>query len=151
VGLVAVMDSAALWMALSPGRAPSVEARLALRMCFTALQALADTLGIPVDHDPDPDGELQLSYEEYLEGIARIASTGFPMERTPEEAWPDFRGWRVNYEAVAYALAARLDAVPGPWTGPRRTGDPAMAPLRPANRQPTPFPAVEPHRRTEER
>jgi hypothetical protein len=155
VGLVAVMDSAALWLALSPSRAPATEARLALRMGFTALRSIADTMGIPVDPDPDPDGELRLTYEEYLGGIERIASTAFPMERTPEEGWPDFRGWRVNYEAVAYALADRLDAVPGPWTGPRRTGDPPVAPLRPPNRTPTPYapgsgapapqPAAEPH------
>jgi hypothetical protein len=60
------------------------------------------------------------------------------MERSPEEAWPDFRGWRVNYEAVAYALADRLDAVRAPWTGTRRTGDPMATPVRPANRRPTP-------------
>jgi hypothetical protein len=138
VGLVAVMDSAALWLALSPGRAPSVECRLALRMGFTTLRSIAETLGLPVDPDPDPDGALELTYEEFLEGVARIASTTFPMERSPEEAWPDFRGWRVNYEAVAYALADRLDAVRGPWTGTRRTGDPLVTPIRPANRRPTP-------------
>lgn len=139
VALVAVLDSAALWMALSPTRAPAVEARLALRMGFTCLQSIAETVGLEVDRDPDPDADLQLSYDDYLAGIERIASTTFPMERTPEQAWPDFRGWRVNYEAVAYALASRLDAVPGPWTGPRRTGDPPVAPLRPPNRMPTPY------------
>jgi hypothetical protein len=108
-------------------------------MGFTALRSIAGTLGVPVDPDPDPDGELQLSYEDYLRGVARIASTSFAMDRTPEQAWPDFRGWRVNYEAAAYALADRLDAVPAPWTGPRRTGDPPVAPLRPPNRTPTPY------------
>jgi len=139
VALVAVMDSAALWLALSPSRAPAPAARLALRMGFLALRSIAETVGLPADHDPDPDGPLRLTYEEYLEGIGRIASTTFLMERTPEEAWPDFRGWRVNYEPVAYALAALLDAVPGPWTGPRRTGDATMPPLRPQNRKPTPY------------
>jgi hypothetical protein len=139
VALVAVMDSAALWLALSPSRAPAPAARLALRMGFLALRSIAETVGLPADHDPDPDAPLRLTYEEYLEGIGRIASTTFVMERTPEEAWPDFRGWRVNYEPVAYALAALLDAVPGPWTGPRRTGDATMAPLRPQNRKPTPY------------
>ena len=139
VALVAVLDSAALWMALSPKRAPAVEARLALRMGFMALRSIADTLGLEVDHDPDPDQPLQLSYSDYLTGIERISSTSFVMERSPEQAWPDFRGWRVNYEAVAYALADRLDAVPGPWTGPRRTGDETVAPLRPKNKLPTPY------------
>lgn len=139
VALLAVMDSAALWLALSPGRAPALEARLALRMGFTALQSMAETLGLPVDRDPDPDGDLALTYDDYRAGIERIRSTTFVMERSPEEAWPDFRGWRVNYEAVAYALAKRLDAVPAPWTGPRRTGDAPVEPIRPANRHPTPF------------
>jgi hypothetical protein len=139
VALVAVMDSAALWLALSPSRAPLPAARLALRMGFTALRSIAESVGLQVDHDPDPDAPLRLSYEEYLEGIERIASTTFSMERTPEQAWPDFRGWRVNYEAVAYALAEILDAVPAPWTGRRRTGDQPMTPLRPANRLPTPY------------
>jgi hypothetical protein len=138
VGLIAVLDSAALWLALAPGRAPAVEARLCLRMGFTALRAMAEVLGLPVEHDPDPDAELRLGWDEYLAGIARITSTTFPVERTPEEAWPDFRGWRVNYEAVAYALADRLDAVRGPWTGTRRTGDEPVTPVRPADRRPTP-------------
>ncbi len=139
VALIAVLDSAALWLALSPSQAPAVEARLALRMGFSALRSIAETAGLPADHDPDPDANLQLPYSEFLAGIERIASTTFRMERTPEQAWPDFRGWRVNYETVAYALADRLDAVPGPWTGARRAGDPVMAPVRPPNRTPTPY------------
>ncbi|MCU1622161.1 MAG: hypothetical protein JWL79_1006, partial [Frankiales bacterium] len=113
-------------------------------MGFTALRSIADTLGLPVDYDPDPDAPIQLTYDEYLEGIARISSTTFRMTRTPEEAWPDFRGWRVNYESVAYALMNRLDAVPGPWTGPRSNGDTTVEPIRPQNRTPTPY---QPHRR----
>jgi hypothetical protein len=139
IALLAVLDSAALWLALAPNRAPKLACRLALRQGFTTLQSIAETLGLTVDRDPDPDSELQLSYEEYLSGIERIASTTFPMERSADEAWPDFRGWRVNYEAVAYAIAYRLEAVPAPWSGPRRTGDTAMAPIRPANRLPTPY------------
>ncbi|HUR13284.1 MAG TPA: hypothetical protein VM097_02195 [Mycobacteriales bacterium] len=138
VALLAVLDSAALWLALSPTTAPVMQARLCLRMGFTALRSIADSVGLEVDEDPDPDSPLQLSYDEYLGGVARITSTTFATERTPAQAWPDFRGWRVNYEAVAYALADRLDAVPGPWTGPRRTGDSVVAPQRPANRLPTP-------------
>jgi hypothetical protein len=138
VALLAVLDSAALWLALSPSRAPNIPCRLALRQGFTTLQEIAETLGIPVNRDPDPDSDLQLSYADYLAGVERITSTTFPVDRTAEEAWPDFRGWRVNYEAVAYAIAYRLDAVPAPWTGPRRTGDHTMAPIRPANRLPTP-------------
>ena len=44
----------------------------------------------------------------------------FPTSRPAEEAWAHFRGWRVNYESVAYAVAYRLDAPPAQWSGPRR-------------------------------
>ena len=92
---------------------------------------------MPVDHDPDPDDPLQLTYDEFLVGVDRMRTAGFAMDRTPAQAWPHFRGWRVNYEDVAYRLAARLDAVPAPWTGSRRTSDLPMSPVRPRNRVPT--------------
>ena len=120
-----------------PSTVPAVQARLCLRMGFTALRSIAETLGIEVDNDPDPDGELALTYAEYLEGVARITGTTFRTDRSAEQAWPDFRGWRVNYEPVAYALMDRLHAVPGPWTGPRSSGDRPVEVVRPQNRTPT--------------
>jgi hypothetical protein len=106
-------------------------------MGFTALRAIAASTGLPVDPDPDPDSDIRLTYDEFLFGVARMQTAGFAMERTPEKAWPHFRGWRVNYEDVAYRLAARLDAVPAQWTGSRRTSDLPMSPIRPRNRMPT--------------
>ena len=139
VGLVAVMDSAALWLAVAPARAPQVQARLCLRMGFTALRSIAEAVGLEVDRDPDPDSPLLLTQDEWRAGIARMDSAGFLMDRSPDEAYPDFRGWRVNYEAVAYALALRTEAVPAPWTGPRRLDNLSMPPIRPVNRTPTPY------------
>jgi hypothetical protein len=55
----------------------------------------------------------------------------FPIERDPADAWPDFVGWRLNYEQSAYAVAAAVDAVPALWSGPRRSHAPAIAPIRP--------------------
>lgn len=135
-GLVAVLDSAALYLALSPSRAPS-HARLCLRMGFTSLRTLADTLSIDFDPDPRPDEPVALTYEEYVEGCERLAEIGFPLERSPEEAWPDFVGWRVNYEAVAIALADRIVATPGPWTGRRSVlGELTIPTHRPVDRTP---------------
>jgi hypothetical protein len=60
-----------------------------------------------------------------------MREVSFPIERDPAEAWPDFVGWRVNYEQAAYAVAAAVDAVPALWSGPRRHGRAPIPPIRP--------------------
>jgi hypothetical protein len=135
VSLLAVMDSAALYSALAPATVP-IQARLCLAMGFRCLQQLATSLGIPFDPDPRPDSGTALSREEFDAGIARLESVGFEMERTPDEAWPHFQGWRVNYESIAYRLAWAIDAVPAAWSGPRRSGEESITPRRVINRTP---------------
>ena len=137
VGLLAVLDAGAMQLALSPQSAPS-QARLCLRMGFTSMNRIASSLGWPVDPDPDPDGTIDLSFEEFASAVAMLQSYGFDTERTAEEAWPDFRGWRVNYETVAYRLCDHFTAPPAPWSGHRRhlrAG--AEAPHRPPHRAPS--------------
>ncbi|MBA2724648.1 MAG: hypothetical protein H0U53_01550 [Actinobacteria bacterium] len=136
VALLAVMDSAALYLSLNPTSAPT-EARLLLRMGFTGLRDIAGTLKVPFDPDPFPDDPIELTYEEFMDGVSRLEGLGFPMERTPEEAWPHFKGWRVNYEKLAYFFCDETMAPPGPWTGPRsRLPGEEITPQRPANRTP---------------
>ena len=136
LGLLAVLDSAALYLALCPEKAPT-EARLCLRMGFLCLRDIASFLGMEFDPDPLPTEPISLTFEEFEAGIERAVQLGFPVERTAEEAWPHFRGWRVNYEAVAYSIANVVSAPPGPWSGPR-DNLPGMEiiPQRPANRTP---------------
>lgn len=136
LALLATMDSAAMFTALAPSSAPP-EARLCLRMGFTCLRSIADVLNIPYDPDPFPDDPIELTKEEFIAGLDRLKEFGFPMERSPEEAWPHFKGWRVNYERIAYALADGVVAPPGPWSGSRsHLPGVAIVPLRPPNRSP---------------
>lgn len=135
VGMISVMDAAALQLALSPAHAQS-PARNALRMGFVCLRDIATTVRIPYDPDPNPDDDIALTYEDFLAAVARLERAGYPMERSPEEAWPHFRGWRINYESIAYVLADRIDAVPAPWTGARRRGEATIQPRTPLNRLP---------------
>jgi hypothetical protein len=135
IALLAVMDSAALYHALAPGEAP-LQARLCLRMGASCLQQLATTIGFPFERDPRPDDDIALTREEFDEGLARLSTVGFPMERDPDEAWRHFRGWRVNYESLAYRFAYGIDAVQAPWSGPRRSGDGTVAPRPTVNRTP---------------
>ena len=136
VGLLAVLDSAALYLSLAPERSP-IEARLCLRMGFNCLGDVAEAVELPFDPDPFPDDPIQLTYEEFLGAVKKLEDIGFPMEVSPEEAWPHFRGWRVNYEAVAYSICNYVVAPPGPWSG-ERDHLPGMAilPMRPVDRRP---------------
>jgi hypothetical protein len=129
--LLAVLDSAALFLALSPKAAPVVPARLCLRAGFLCLNRIAQAMGFDVPDEWDPADGISLTYEEFLEGVTRMREVDFPIERDPEEAWTDFVGWRVNYERAAYAVAAAVDAAPALWSGPRRHGYQPMAPIRP--------------------
>jgi hypothetical protein len=130
--LLAVLDSAALFLALSPESAPVVPARLCLRGGFQAFNRIARAMGIQVADEHDPQDGISLSYQEFLDAVARMREVGFPIERDPADAWPDFVGWRINYEQAAYAVAAAVDAVPALWSGPRRHPAPAIPPIRPS-------------------
>jgi hypothetical protein len=134
--LLAVLDSAAMFLALSPKAAPVVPARLCLRSGFQCFNRVARAMGCEVPDEPDPDAGISLRYEEFLEAVARMREVDFPVERDPADAWPDFIGWRINYEAAAYAVAAAVDAVPALWSGPRRTPTGAIPPVRPATGRP---------------
>jgi hypothetical protein len=136
VALIAVLDAAAMHISLDPTAAPVPAARLMLRSGFTALRDIAQVVGIPFDPDPDPDDPLQLTFEEYAAAVAQVEKAGFPLERSAEESWPHFRGWRVNYENIAYALARNVDAVPALWSGDRDFPSVPMAPRRPTDRRP---------------
>jgi hypothetical protein len=129
--LLAVLDSAALLLALSPTTTPVVPARLCLRGGFLCLNQIARAMGIEVPEEPDPDRGIRLTYQEFLDAIARMRTVDFPIERDPAAAWPDFVGWRVNYEHAAYAIAAAVDAVPALWSRDPREGRPGIAPKRP--------------------
>lgn len=135
LSLVAVMDAAALYLALWPSRSSS-SARLCIRMGFTALRDIARASGIPFDEDPRPSDPIQLSFEEFAAGVEHACSTGLVPERSIEEAWDDFHGWRVNWEGVAYRLAHDLGAPPALWTGTRWFEHGVLLPSRPEHRRP---------------
>ena len=134
--LLAVLDSAALFLVLSPKAAPVVPARLCLRSGFLCFNRIARAMGFDIPEEADPEAGISLTYAEFLDAVARMREVGFPVERTPEEAWPEFVGWRVNYERAAYTLAAAVYAVPAKWSGPRRHEAAPMDPIRPGRGRP---------------
>jgi hypothetical protein len=139
--LLAVLDSAALMLALAPEQAPTVPARLCLRGGRNCLTQIAQALGVQLPEEADPAEAISLSYEDFLGGVRWMEKVGFPFSRQPAEAWPDFIGWRVNYEQAAYAVAERIDAVPALWSGPRRYPTAPIPPFRPPSGHPSSGPA----------
>ena len=136
VSLLAVLDSAALFLVLSPQAAPVVPARLCLRGGFRCFNRIARTMGFDTPEEPGPDAATSVTYAEFLDAMGRIREVGFPIERDPAQAWPDFVGWRVNYEPAAYAVAAAVYAVPALWSGPRRHPVTPIPPIRPQRGHP---------------
>jgi len=129
--LLAVLDSAALYLALSPESAPVVPARLCLRSGFTCFYRIAVAMGLDVPDEHNLPREISLTYQEFLVAVDRMREVNFPIERDPADAWPDFVGWRANYEQAAYGVAFAVDAVPAMWSGPRLHPTPAIPPKRP--------------------
>ena len=135
ISLLAMLDSAALILSLAPDQAPTVPARLCLRSGFGCLARVARAMGIDIPEEADPSAGITLTYEEFLAAVARMHEVNFPMSRDPADAWPDFVGWRVNYEQAAYEIAAAVDAVPALWSGPRRFPATPVPPQRPPSRR----------------
>lgn len=129
--LIAVMDAAALHLALAPSREPKLAPRLALRMGFVAIGQIAKTMRQRVPDVPDPDAPISLSYDDFRKAAAMLREVDYPIDLSDEEAWPHFRGWRANYDATALLLAKQLDAPPALWTGPRRWPSTPILPRRP--------------------
>ena len=132
--LIAVMDAAAIHLAVDPSSPPKTSARLCLRMGFTALNQIAETMRVPYDRDPDPDAPISVTREEFGEAMAMLRAVGYPVERTDEQAWLDFKGWRANYDRAALSIARAVDAPPALWTGTRRFPSEPMPPVRPPTR-----------------
>jgi hypothetical protein len=138
ISLLAVMDAAALHLSVAPSHEPKLSARLCLRMGFTCLRQVAGAMGLAVDEDPDPDRAIDVTAADFEAAVQLLVDQGYPVESSAQDAFPHFRGWRVNYEALAYAIARATDAPPALWSGPRRWPSTPIPPLRPSNRLPRP-------------
>ena len=97
--LLAVLDSAALFLALSPKAAPVVPARLCLRSGFICFNRIARAMGFDIPDEADAETGITLTYAEFLDAVARMREVGFPVERHP-------RGGLARVRRVAGQLRA---------------------------------------------
>jgi hypothetical protein len=117
ISLLSILDAAAMQLALCPVTVPA-PARNLMRVGYLAFRQLAATIGIPVNDDPSPDDGIELTKEEFVQAAERARLASMVFEREPEQPWVHFKGWRVNYEAAAYAFEIAFSDTPAADTFP---------------------------------
>lgn len=112
----AVLDAAALKRSVVNLPHDPQEA-LCMRAGFVALRQIADIFRVPYNHDPHwPEDPISITHEAFLEACDQLVHGGVPLVPDLEQAWVDFAGWRVNYDAVLLALASLTMAPSAPWS-----------------------------------
>lgn len=95
------------------------ELGLFIRTGSLALRRVAAFFDLPFDVDPSPTDPIMVTEEEFYEVYERLAREQLPMKPDREQAWRDFAGWRVNYEAALLGLCGLIDPPPAPWSSDR--------------------------------
>jgi len=114
----AILDTASLVVStLDRPRDPRAE--LCIRAGYLCLQRVATPLGIPFNEEPGPTDPISVSREEYDAVCNALAELGVPIKSDRDQAWRDFVGWRVNYDAVLIGLAVLTAAPNGVWSSDR--------------------------------
>lgn len=113
-----ILDSAAL-QASTLDLPNDPQAQLMLRAGYLALRRIADYFTIDYDPNPAPDDFISVSRQEYDEVYDELVQAKLPVKPDRDQAWKDFRGWRVNYDRVLLALAALTMAPYAQWVSDR--------------------------------
>jgi hypothetical protein len=113
----AVLDGAALVVA-AVDVPPKVQANLCLRAGYIALRRIADYFRIAYNPDPLPTDPISVTREEFMNALDILKEEGVPLKPDWEQAWRDWAGWRVNYDAALMGLAKLTMSPPAPWSSP---------------------------------
>jgi len=114
----AILDAAAL--ATSVIDIPhDRQADLCIRAGYLALRRISDLFRITYNPTPTPDDPVSISREEFDAACEELVNAGVPLKPDRDQAWHDFRGWRVNYDKVLLSLAGLTMAPYAPWSSDR--------------------------------
>jgi hypothetical protein len=114
----AVLDSAAL-VSSTVNRPRDPQAELCIRAGYLCLQRIAGAFDIPYNPEPAATDPISVVRAEYDAVYDQLAHVGVPLKPDRDQAWRDFAGWRVNYDAVLIALAVLTMAPPADWSSDR--------------------------------
>lgn len=93
--------------------------QLCLRAGFLALREVADHFGQAYDPDPAPDDPISVTRAEFEACLDELSAAGVPLRADRDQAWREFAGWRVNYDAALIALCAVIEPPTAPWSSDR--------------------------------
>jgi hypothetical protein len=113
-----VLDTAAIVESVidrPPGGRPAV----LLRAGYLCLRRIADFFQIPYDPNPQQGDPISVTRDEFDQVCADLEARGLPLLADRDQAWRDFAGWRVNYDAVLITLCALVVAPPATWSSDR--------------------------------
>ena len=85
------------------------------------MQRVADFFQIPYPVNPKQDDPTSISRARFDEVCAVLEDAGIELKADRDQAWLDFNGWRVNYDAALIGLARLTMAPPSWWDGPMRS------------------------------
>ena len=112
----AVLDAAALTLA-AVDIPTSASAQLSIRAGYLALRRICDYYNIPYPANPHfPQDPISIGRGEFEEVLGELGEAGVPLRADREQAWKDFAGWRVNYDAALLALCTLTMAPSAPWS-----------------------------------
>ena len=113
----AIMDAAALTRSVVD-LPMDVQADLCIRAGYLALQRISDFFGIPYPANPKQDDPTSITRARFDEVCSVLEAAGVRLKADRDQAWLDFNGWRVNYDAALLGVARLAVAPPSWWDRP---------------------------------
>ncbi len=120
-----VLDAASLLNAVVD-RPATPDSRLLIRQGFLTMRRIAGNYQLPFPADPQQGDPISITREEFDAALGELEAAGVPLKADRDQAWLDWAGWRVNYDAALLGLCVITWAPPARWSSDR-----ARLPMRP--------------------
>lgn len=98
-----ILDAAALWNVVGVDR-EDPQASLCIRAGTLALNDIAEFFRIPLRPNPRYGDPVSVERQHFESLHAQLVDAGFEVTASAEDAWPDWSGWRVNYDQAVQEL-----------------------------------------------
>jgi hypothetical protein len=102
---------------------PDPHADLMIRAGYLSLRYIIEPYGAKLKRDLHyPEDPISIERREFDHAFNHLLAMGVPMRPDRDQAWRDFAGWRVNYDAALLMLCDLVMAPEAPWSSDRSAG-----------------------------